>query len=163
MFYELCVRRIFAEFHGNRIVIEYICSKRLMLQIMKSLKYLAIFLALSIIPSVTLANAFSLDVSKADGECLPVIITNQSTDLHRSGFLELEAYYCNGYLYVNSYSGRLVLINVINLVNGNTMTVSLDSSQCFSSIDISALGLYGKFYIEFLYENSGMYIGTFSI
>ena len=104
------------------------------------------------------------DDKKDETPVVPIVVTNNTQNLHRGLVSEIDAYYSNGYVNVFFYgvSGS-VAVTVYNISNGGQVRNLFDASSMNVSIDIRSILTSGEYIVEFELDNFDTYIGEFSI
>ena len=95
---------------------------------------------------------------------VPIVVTKDSPNLHRSLTPEIEAYYSNGYVYISFYgvTGG-VTVTVYNVSNGGQVRNFYDSSYMNVVMDIRSIQTSGEYIVDFEFDNFDTYIGEFSL
>lgn len=110
------------------------------------------------------ATATCDDKKTETSTIVPIVVTKDSPNFHRSLTPEIEAYYSNGYVNISFYgvTGG-VTVTVYNVSNGGQVRDFYDSSYMNVVMDIRSIQTSGEYIVEFEFDNFDTYIGEFSL
>lgn len=128
-------------------------------------KHLVFSLLILFIGIVNCVATATCDDKKTETSTIvPIVVTKDSPNFHRSLTPEIEAYYSNGHVNVFFYrvSGG-VTVTVYNTSNGGQVQNFFDASNMNVVIDIRNILTPGEYIAEFEFDNFDTYIGEFSL
>lgn len=113
---------------------------------------------------ISFASEIGDGQKKDENSIVPIVVTVEPEDFHRSITPEIDAYFLNGYVVI-SFTGAqdFVVVTVRNLTSGRHVQNFFDTSCMSANIDIRDIVTSGDYIIEFDFANFDTYVGEFSL